>query len=274
MPSLRRIVLHLACASAVAALLLPATVLEAQQPALRTWQEENEFKAGPTPFEPLMKFWYELARQSDLVSIRPLTRTLLDREFTLVTISKDPIANPQDAMRRQDHRAHRQRRARQRAGRQGSLAARRPRPRLRRPAPVLDSAIVLFVPLINPDGGEVRRRTNEEGFDMNRDYSSSSRRRSTPRHAGAERVDAGHPHRHAPRRLGPVHAHLAGHAEPGRGPRAPRVSVRTVFPAIRAALRAEGYDGFDYSGAQTRDGVRGWGSTSVEPASTTSTPAS
>jgi hypothetical protein len=23
---------------------------------------------------------------------------------------------------------------------------------------------------INPDGGEVRRRTNEEGFDMNRDY--------------------------------------------------------------------------------------------------------
>lgn len=37
-----------------------------------------------------------------------------------------------------------------------------------------------------------------------------------------------------------------------------------IFPMIRAALRAEGYDGFDYSGATTRDGVRGWGSTSVE----------
>jgi hypothetical protein len=34
---------------------------------------------------------------------------------------------------------------------------------------------------------------------------------------------------------------------------------------MRTALRAEGYDGFDYSGAQTRDSVRGWGSTSVEP---------
>ena len=26
------------------------------------------------------------------------------------------------------------------------------------------------VPLTNPDGGEVRRRTNEAGYDMNRDY--------------------------------------------------------------------------------------------------------
>jgi dipeptidyl-peptidase 4 len=30
--------------------------------------------------------------------------------------------------------------------------------------------IVLAIPLVNPDGGEVRRRTNEAGYDMNRDY--------------------------------------------------------------------------------------------------------
>jgi hypothetical protein len=55
----------------------------------QTWQETQNFKAGPTPFEPLMNFWYELDAMSDLVSIRPLTKTLLDREFTLVTIAKD-----------------------------------------------------------------------------------------------------------------------------------------------------------------------------------------
>ncbi len=36
--------------------------------------------------------------------------------------------------------------------------------------PLLDDVVVLVVPTINPDGAEVRRRTNDEGFDMNRDY--------------------------------------------------------------------------------------------------------
>ncbi|HSG49697.1 MAG TPA: hypothetical protein VLA43_17880, partial [Longimicrobiales bacterium] len=38
-----------------------------------------------------------------------------------------------------------------------------------------------------------------------------------------------------------------------------------IFPRIRAAVETEGYRAFDYSGPQTRDDVRGWGSTSVEP---------
>ena len=38
------------------------------------------------------------------------------------------------------------------------------------PAGRLDDVIVLMLPLVNPDGGEVRRRTNEAGYDMNRDY--------------------------------------------------------------------------------------------------------
>ncbi|MEX2471687.1 MAG: hypothetical protein WEA34_05875, partial [Gemmatimonadota bacterium] len=38
-----------------------------------------------------------------------------------------------------------------------------------------------------------------------------------------------------------------------------------IFPRIREAAQAEDYRAFDYSGAQTRDGQRGWGSTSVEP---------
>jgi hypothetical protein len=147
------------------------STLGAQQALPRTWQEENDFKAGPTPFEPLMKFWYELDRGSELVSIRPLTRTLLGREFTLVTISKDPISSPQDAIRSGKtilliaNAVH----GNETAGKEASqlIAREIVHGDLR---PMLDSVVVLFIPLINPDGGEVRRRTNEEGFDMNRDY--------------------------------------------------------------------------------------------------------
>ena len=151
-------------------LVLPAGARQSQaQP--QTYQEAQNFKSGPTPFEPLMKFWYELDAMSDLVSIRPLTKTLLDREFTLVTIAKDPVSSPQDAIRSGKtivliaNAVH----GNETAGKEASqLVARE----LVHGAlkPLLDDVIVLFVPLINPDGGEVRRRTNEEGFDMNRDY--------------------------------------------------------------------------------------------------------
>ncbi len=79
-------------------LVLPAGALQ-QAPQPQTWQEAQNFRSGPTPFEPLMKFWYDLDAMSDNVSIMPLTKTLLDREFTLVTIAKDPVTTPQDAIR-------------------------------------------------------------------------------------------------------------------------------------------------------------------------------
>ncbi|MEJ2205960.1 MAG: M14 family zinc carboxypeptidase, partial [Gemmatimonadota bacterium] len=137
----------------------------------RTWQEEHDFRAGPTPFRPLMEFWYELDAVSELVSLRPLTRTLLDREMVLVTIADDPITNPQDALR---------------SGKTIVLLAPSvhggevsPKEAVQLVAkelvagdlrPVLDDVIVLILPLVNPDGGEVRRRTNEAGYDLNRDY--------------------------------------------------------------------------------------------------------
>ena len=46
-----------------------------------------------------MKFWYDLDEMSELVSMQPLTRTLLDREMNLITIADPPITNPQDALR-------------------------------------------------------------------------------------------------------------------------------------------------------------------------------
>ncbi len=240
---------------------------EAQQPAPRTWQEENDFKAGPTPFEPLMKFWYDLDRASDEVSIRPLSRTLLGREFTLVTIARDPIANAQDALRSGKtivliaNAVH----GNEPAGKEASQLVARDLVfgDLR---PMLDSVIVLFVPLVNPDGGEARRRTNEEGFDMNRDYVKLE---SQEIHAIVTQIiNEWTPDIHIDTHHGgsaPYTLTWQGTLNPAADRQLREYPYREIFPRIRTALRAEGYDGFDYSGAQTRDGVRGWGSTSVEP---------
>jgi dipeptidyl-peptidase 4 len=233
----------------------------------RTWQEEQKYRSGPTPFEPLMKFWYDLDRTSDLVSIRPLTRTLLDREFTLVTIAKDPIGSPQDALRSGKtivliaNAVH----GNETAGKEASQLVARDLVYgdLQKQ---LDDVIVLFVPLINPDGGEVRRRTNEEGFDMNRDYIKLE---SQEIYALVTRVlNEWTPDIHIDTHHGgsaPYTLTWQGTLNPAADAELRAYPYAQIIPRIREALRAEGYDGFDYSGPQTRDGVRGWGSTSVEP---------
>jgi hypothetical protein len=237
-----------------------------QQPQPQTWQETQNFRSGPTPFEPLMKFWYELDAMSDLVSIRPLTRTLLDREFTLVTIARDPVASPQDAIRSGKtivliaNAVH----GNETAGKEASQLVARElvSGKLQR---LLDDVIVLFVPLINPDGGEVRRRTNEEGFDMNRDYIKLE---SQEIYALVTRVmNEWTPDIHIDTHHGgsaPYTLTWQGTLNPAADAALRAYPYAEIFPRMREALRAEGYDGFDYSGAQTRDGVRGWGSTSVE----------
>lgn len=233
----------------------------------RTWQEQNEFRAGPTPFEPLMEFWYELARLSPEVSIRPLTHTLLDREFTLVTISTDPILTPQDALRTGKtivliaNSVH----GGETSGKESSQLIARDlvAGELR---PLLDDVIVLIIPLINPDGGEVRRRTNEEGFDLNRDYIKLE---SQEIHALVTQVmNEWTPDIHIDTHHGgsnPYTLTWQGTLNPAADSALRAYPYEHIIPRIRAALRAEDYDGFDYSGPQTRDGVPGWGSTSVEP---------
>ena len=245
----------------------PASSPQSAGSALRTWQEEQNFRKGPTPFEPLMKFWYDLDRSSDLVSVRELTRTLLDREFTLVTIAKDPVVTPQDALRTGKtivliaNAVH----GNETAGKEASQLVARElvHGNLQK---LLDDVVVLFVPLINPDGGEVRRRTNEEGFDMNRDYIKLE---SQEIYALVTRVlNEWTPDLHIDTHHGgsaPYTLTWQGTLNPAADAELRAYPYAQIFPRIRKALQAEGYDGFDYSGAQTRDGVRGWGSTSVEP---------
>ncbi|NNM32378.1 MAG: hypothetical protein HKO53_04905, partial [Gemmatimonadetes bacterium] len=95
MPSRLRLALlvPLAALAFLAAAIHPAAAQQLPQ----TWQEQQNFRSGPTPFEPLMEFWYELDRISEIVSMQPLTETLLGREMNLIVIADDPIVNAQDA---------------------------------------------------------------------------------------------------------------------------------------------------------------------------------
>ncbi|HXG86996.1 MAG TPA: M14 family zinc carboxypeptidase [Vicinamibacterales bacterium] len=254
----------LALIIALATVVAPSAFQAQQLP--QTWQEQQNFRSGPTPFEPLMKFWYDLDAMSPLVNMRPLTRTLLEREFQLITIADPPVTNAQDALR---------------SGKTIVLLAPSvhggevsPKEAVQLIAkeliagelrPLLRDVIVLAVPLVNPDGGEVRRRTNEAGFDMNRDYLKLE---SQEIHALVTQVmNEWTPDIH-------VDGHHGGSApyvityqatlNPAADAELRAYPYQHIFPKIREAVRAEDYAAFDYQGVVTRDGVPGWGSTSVE----------
>ena len=244
---------------------LPAPALTQELPL--TWQEEQNFRAGPTPFEPLMDFWYDLDAVSELVAMRPLTHTLLDREMYVVTIAESPITNPEDAVR---------------SGKTIVLLAPSvhggevsPKEAVQLVAKelvagdlrdVLQDVIVLVIPLVNPDGGEVRRRTNEAGYDMNRDYIKLE---SQEIHALVTQVmNEWTPDIHVDGHHGgspPYVITYQGTLNPAADAELRAYPYEHIFPRIREAVAGEGYRAFDYSGVRTVDGRRGWGSTSVEP---------
>lgn len=248
------------------AAVLAATGAGQAQQLPQTWQEQQKFRSGPTPFEPLMRFWYELDAASPLVNMRPLTRTLLDRPMELITIADPPITNPQDALR---------------SGKTIVLLAPSvhggevsPKEAVQLIAkelvagelkPLLRDVIVLALPLVNPDGGEVRRRTNEAGYDMNRDYVKLE---SQEIHALVTQVmNEWTPDIHVDGHHGgsaPYVITYQGTLNPAADAELRAYPYQEIFPKIREAVRAEDYDAFDYSGVTTRGGVQGWGSTSVE----------
>ncbi|MEX2609182.1 MAG: M14 family zinc carboxypeptidase [Gemmatimonadota bacterium] len=233
----------------------------------QTWQEQQNFRSGPTPFEPLMDFWFELDEMSELVSMQPLTETLQGREMYLITIADEPIVNAQDAIR---------------SGKTIVFVAPSvhggevsPKESFQLVAKeliagdlrhVLEDVIVIGVPLVNPDGGEVTRRTNEAGYDMNRDYVKLE---SQEIHAFVTQImTEWTPDIHVDGHHGgsdPYVITYQGTLNPAADAELRAFPYQRIFPRIDAAMRAADYRSFDYSGPQTRDGQRGWGSTSVEP---------
>ncbi|NNF27890.1 MAG: hypothetical protein HKN73_11765, partial [Gemmatimonadetes bacterium] len=265
MPSRLRLALlvPLAALAFLAAAIHPAAAQQLPQ----TWQEQQNFRSGPTPFEPLMEFWYELDRISEIVSMQPLTETLLGREMNLIVIADDPIVNAQDAIRsgktivfvapsvhggEVSPKEAFQLVAKEIVG--GSLRH------------ILDDVIVIGVPLTNPDGGEVQRRTNEAGYDMNRDYVKLE---SQEIHAFVTQImTEWTPDIHVDGHHGgsdPYVITYQGTLNPAADAELRAWTYDHIFPRIRGAVEAEDYAAFDYSGVRTENGVRGWGSTSVEP---------
>ncbi|MHB1192030.1 MAG: M14 family zinc carboxypeptidase [Longimicrobiales bacterium] len=255
-----------AALAVASALLLGGTALDAQQ-LPQTFQEQQNFRSGPTMFEPLMVFWHELDAVSDLVSMQPLTRTLLDRPMPLIIIAEPMVASPEDAIRsgkaivlvtpavhggETASKEAFQLVAKELVG--GPMRA------------LLKDVIVIGLPAFNPDGGEVRRRTNEAGYDMNRDYLKLE---SQEIHALVTQVlNRWTPDIHIDGHHGgavPNVITYQGTLNPAADAELRAYPYQHIFPMIREAIRAEDYVTFDYSGPTTRGGVQGWGATSVEP---------
>jgi hypothetical protein len=252
--------------AAVAAPAAPGAA-PAAQGTLQTPAEAVNFSQGGTLYDPLMEFVWELDARSELMSVRKLTTTLGGRDVVLAILSNPPIYRPEDVLKTGKpivlivNNVH----GGEVAGKDASMAIMRDLVMgdLR---PLLDDVVVLNVPTINPDGAEVRRRTNEQGFDLNRDYLKLE-----SQEIGALVTDVLNVWQ-------PdiwVDTHHGGSApytltyQTNMNPAADQQLVEfgneAILSRVRMALRADDYDGFWYSGERTVDGVQGWSPTSVEP---------
>jgi dipeptidyl-peptidase 4 len=239
----------------------------AQTSRLQTPAEAVNYSQGGTLYDPLMKFVHELDAASPLMSVRKLTTTLGDRDVVLAVLSNPPIYRPEDVLRTGKpivlivNNVH----GNEVAGKDASMEIMRDLVQgdLR---PLLDDVVVLNVPTINPDGAEVRRRTNDQNFDMNRDYLKQE-----SQEVGAlvsQVLNVWQPDIW-------VDTHHGGSApytltyQTNMNPAGDRGLVdfgnNEVLAAVRRALRAENYDGFWYSGPGAVNGEAGWTATSVEP---------
>ncbi len=235
--------------------------------SFETPAESGNYQGGGTLYGPLMDFVYELEARSELMNVRTLTTTLAGRDVVLATLSNPPIFRPDDLAHSDKpvvlivNNVH----GGEVAGKDASMEIMRDLV-MGDLVPLLDHVVVLVVPTINPDGAEVRRRQNEEGFDMNRDYIKLE---SQEIHALVTQViNEWHPDIH-------VDTHHGGSApytltyQTNMNPAGDSILVQfgnqRILARVRQALRAEDYDGFWYTGYGQVDGVRGWVPTSVEP---------
>jgi len=235
--------------------------------SLQAPAESRDYQGGGTLYEPLMEFVYELDARSDLMSVQKVTETLMGRDIVLCALANPPVRRPADALNTGRpivlivNNVH----GSEVAGKDASMELMRDLlfGDLR---PLLDRAIVLVVPTINPDGAEVGRRTNEQGFDLNRDYLKQESQEISA--LVTKVINPWQPHLH-------VDTHHGGSApytlvyqtcmNPAGDAELVRFGNEQVLPNVRQALRAEDYDGFWYSGPRERNGQWEWNPTSVEP---------
>lgn len=234
---------------------------------LQTPAEAVDYQQGGTLYQPLMDFVYDLESRTELMNVVKLTETLGGRDVVLCVLSNPPVFQASDL----DHiskpvvlivnNVH----GGEVAGKDAAMEVMRDLV-MGDLQPLLDDVVVLVVPTINPDGAEVRRRTNDEGFDMNRDYLKLE---SQEIQALLTKVmNEWNPDIHVDTHHGgsvPYVLVFQTNMNPAGDPNLTRFGNERIIPQIREALRAEDFDGFWYSGPTTVNGVEGWGPTSVEP---------
>jgi hypothetical protein len=234
---------------------------------LSTPAERTDFQAGPTMYDDLMDFVYDLDASSDLMQVRKITETLRGRNVVFAVLSNPPVYQASDLVGSDKpivlivNNVH----GGEVAGKEASLIVMRDllHGDLR---PLLDQVVVLNIPTINPDGAEESRRQNEQNFDMNRDYLKLESQEIQA--LVTKVIHEWQPDIH-------VDTHHGGSApyvltyqtimNPAGDAEIMRVANEMIVPRIRESLRAEDYDGFWYSGPQTVNGQPGWAPTSVEP---------
>lgn len=234
---------------------------------LETPAEATDYQNGGTLYGPLMDFVYELQSRTELMNVVKLTETLGGRDMVLCVLSSPPVFKADDLAGADRpvvlivNNVH----GGEVAGKDAAMAIMRDLVMgdLR---PLLDEVTVLVVPTINPDGAEIRRRTNDEGFDMNRDYIKLESQEIQA--LVTQVINEWHPDIHLDTHHGgsaPYTLTFQGNMNPAGDPNIMAFGDEEILPRVREALRAEGYDGFWYSGPTTVNGVDGWGPTSVEP---------
>jgi len=239
----------------------------AAQASLQTPAEAVDFSQGGTLYDPLMSFVYELDARSERMSVQTLTETLAGRHVVLCILSNPPVFRPEDVLKSGKpvvlivNNVH----GGEVAGKDASMAIMRDLVMgdLR---PLLDDVVVLNIPTINPDGAEVRRRTNEQGFDLNRDYLKLE-----SQEIGAlvtQVINVWQPDIWVDTHHGgsvPYTLTFQTNMNPAGDEELVRFGNEEILSRVRTALRAEDYDGFWYSGPGAVEGVQGWTPTSVEP---------
>lgn len=253
---------------ALAFLALPLqTALGQSADWLEAPAEAANYQDGGTLYGPLMEFVYELESRTELMNVLKLTETLGGRDVVMAILSNAPVFSPGDLLGSDKpivlivNNVH----GGEVAGKDAALELMRDLVMgdLR---PLLDEVVVLVIPTLNPDGAELYRRTNDEGFDMNRDYIKLESQEIQA--LVTKVVNEWHPHIHLDTHHGgsaPYTLTYQGNMNPAGDPNIMAFGDERILPRVREALRAENYDGFWYSGTTTVNGVQGWGPTSVEP---------
>jgi len=233
----------------------------------QTPAERVDFQQRGTLYAPMMEYIYDLEARSDLMHVQKVATTLLGRDIVLVMMSDPPVLNPADALRLDRpvvlivNNVH----GGEYAGKDATLMLMRDLT-LGELKPLLKKTMVLIVPTLNPDGAEVYRRTNEQGFDLNRDYIKLESQEI--RGLVTRVINKWQPDIH-------VDTHHGGSApytltyqtclNPACDPDLVALGNDVIIPRIQKSLRAENYDGFWYSGPSRLGDQEGWAPTSCEP---------